>query len=102
MALCSSYLLFVARTVVRAVLRASQPLQVAWPMRASPRVLETIHLCTMFPFEASVTIVALTAWRDAGVDHVIIMGDVAYGACCVDDLSAAAMGADFLVHYGHR
>jgi diphthamide biosynthesis enzyme Dph1/Dph2-like protein len=29
------------------------------------------------------------------------MGDVAYGACCVDDLSAAALGADFLVHYGH-
>ena len=29
------------------------------------------------------------------------MGDVAYGACCVDDFSAAALGADFLVHYGH-
>ncbi len=30
-----------------------------------------------------------------------IMGDVTYGACCVDDLSAVAMGASFLVHYGH-
>jgi 2-(3-amino-3-carboxypropyl)histidine synthase len=29
------------------------------------------------------------------------MGDVAYGACCVDDYSAAALGTDFLVHYGH-
>ena len=29
------------------------------------------------------------------------MGDVTYGACCVDDFSAAALGADFLVHYGH-
>ena len=29
------------------------------------------------------------------------MGDVTYGACCVDDLTAKAMGADFLVHYGH-
>ena len=29
------------------------------------------------------------------------MGDVTYGACCVDDLSAQAMGAQFLVHYGH-
>eukprot|EP00656_Telonema_subtile_P013798 TRINITY_DN17012_c0_g1_i3.p1 TRINITY_DN17012_c0_g1~~TRINITY_DN17012_c0_g1_i3.p1 ORF type:complete len:305 (+),score=79.03 TRINITY_DN17012_c0_g1_i3:445-1359(+) len=29
------------------------------------------------------------------------MGDVTYGACCVDDFSAAALGCDFLVHYGH-
>eukprot|EP00879_Flechtneria_rotunda_P022580 GHRR01023843.1.p1 GENE.GHRR01023843.1~~GHRR01023843.1.p1 ORF type:complete len:409 (+),score=119.22 GHRR01023843.1:233-1459(+) len=29
------------------------------------------------------------------------MGDVTYGACCIDDFSAAALGADFLVHYGH-
>lgn len=29
------------------------------------------------------------------------MGDVTYGACCVDDYSAAALGADFLLHYGH-
>ncbi|GBF93141.1 diphthamide biosynthesis [Raphidocelis subcapitata] len=37
----------------------------------------------------------------AGVEHAFVMGDVAYGACCVDDFSAAALGADFLVHYGH-
>lgn len=29
------------------------------------------------------------------------MGDVMYGACCVDDFSAAALGAELLVHYGH-
>jgi 2-(3-amino-3-carboxypropyl)histidine synthase len=29
------------------------------------------------------------------------MGDVTYGACCIDDFSAAALDADFLVHYGH-
>ena len=29
------------------------------------------------------------------------MGDVTFGACCVDDFSAAALGAHFLVHYGH-
>ncbi|KAK9845182.1 hypothetical protein WJX84_000625, partial [Apatococcus fuscideae] len=39
--------------------------------------------------------------RFAGVDHCYIMGDVTYGACCVDDFSAAALEADFLVHYGH-
>jgi len=31
----------------------------------------------------------------------IIMGDVTYGACCVDDLTARALGVDFMVHYGH-
>lgn len=31
----------------------------------------------------------------------IVMGDVTYGACCVDDFTARALGADFLVHYGH-
>ena len=36
-----------------------------------------------------------------GVDHCFIMGDVTYGACCIDDFSAAALGAEFLVHYGH-
>lgn len=29
------------------------------------------------------------------------MSDVTYGACCVDDYSARALGCDFLVHYGH-
>lgn len=29
------------------------------------------------------------------------MYQVTYGACCIDDLSAQALGADFLVHYGH-
>ena len=31
----------------------------------------------------------------------VILGDVTYGACCVDDLTAEAVGADLLVHYGH-
>jgi len=36
----------------------------------------------------------------AGVDSVIL-GDVTYGACCVDDYTAAALGCDFMIHYGH-
>ena len=31
----------------------------------------------------------------------VVLGDVTYGACCVDDYSAAALDCDFLVHYGH-
>ncbi|CAM9498304.1 unnamed protein product, partial [Phaeothamnion confervicola] len=34
-------------------------------------------------------------------DECVVMGDVTYGACCVEDLTAAALGCDLLVHYGH-
>ncbi|KAJ7946673.1 2-(3-amino-3-carboxypropyl)histidine synthase subunit 1 [Quillaja saponaria] len=37
----------------------------------------------------------------AGVSHCFVLGDVTYGACCVDDLAASALGADILIHYGH-
>ena len=33
--------------------------------------------------------------------ETIIMGDVTYGACCVDDFTARALGATFMIHYGH-
>ena len=33
--------------------------------------------------------------------ETLIMAEVTYGACCVDDLGAAAIGCDLLVHYGH-
>ncbi|WBW70567.1 diphthamide biosynthesis protein Dph1 [Schizosaccharomyces osmophilus] len=33
--------------------------------------------------------------------ETIVMGDVTYGACCIDDFTARALGCDFLVHYGH-
>ena len=41
----------------------------------------------------------IAAW--AHVDQVSILGDVTYGACCVDDYGAQALGAQALVHYGH-
>ncbi|KAG9051417.1 Diphthamide biosynthesis protein 1 [Tulasnella sp. UAMH 9824] len=31
----------------------------------------------------------------------VIMGDVTYGACCIDDYTALALGCDMMVHYGH-
>ena len=33
--------------------------------------------------------------------EVSVLGDVTYGACCVDDLGSKAMGAQLLIHYGH-
>ncbi|XP_057502693.1 uncharacterized protein LOC130786405 [Actinidia eriantha] len=37
----------------------------------------------------------------ATVDTCFVLGDVTYGACCVDYLSSAALGADLLIHYGY-
>ena len=65
--------------------------------------------------KASATCVALqmpeglTLWATGIADIVerftdattVIMGDVTYGACCVDDYTAMALGCDMLVHYGH-
>ncbi len=30
-----------------------------------------------------------------------ILADVTYGACCVDDLTAASLNSDLLIHYGY-
>ena len=31
----------------------------------------------------------------------LLLADVTYGACCIDDLSARQLGVDLLVHFGH-
>lgn len=33
--------------------------------------------------------------------EVIILAEVTYGACCIDDYAALKVSADLLVHYGH-
>jgi 2-(3-amino-3-carboxypropyl)histidine synthase len=33
--------------------------------------------------------------------ETLIMGDVTYGACCIDDYTARALGCDLLVHFAH-
>jgi 2-(3-amino-3-carboxypropyl)histidine synthase len=38
--------------------------------------------------------------RFGGVE-ISIFADVTYGACCVDDFAARALGCELLVHYGH-
>eukprot|EP00835_Amoeboradix_gromovi_P005215 NODE_470_length_8086_cov_0.567422.p3 type:complete len:373 gc:universal NODE_470_length_8086_cov_0.567422:5671-4553(-) len=30
-----------------------------------------------------------------------VLGDVTYGACCIEDVKAKEIGADLLIHYGH-
>lgn len=31
----------------------------------------------------------------------LLLADVTYGACCIDDFTAKEMGAEMIVHYGH-
>lgn len=33
--------------------------------------------------------------------NTVILGDVTYGACCVDDIASDELHCDLLVHYGH-
>lgn len=33
--------------------------------------------------------------------NTIILGDVTYGACCIDDIASHQLECDLLVHYGH-
>eukprot|EP00928_Gymnodinium_smaydae_P089864 TRINITY_DN73753_c0_g1_i1.p1 TRINITY_DN73753_c0_g1~~TRINITY_DN73753_c0_g1_i1.p1 ORF type:complete len:523 (+),score=119.85 TRINITY_DN73753_c0_g1_i1:54-1571(+) len=35
------------------------------------------------------------------VQTCTILGDVTFGACCIDDLGGQSVGVEFLVHYGH-
>lgn len=60
------------------------------------------HIALQFPegllmFATAIADI-LAEWTGA---EITILGDVTYGACCVDDFTARAVGADFLVHYGH-
>lgn len=64
-------------------------------MQAKRVALQMPEGLTMFAVQLSDIIERFT-----GADTVI-MGDVTYGACCVDDFTAKALGVDLLVHYGH-
>lgn len=47
------------------------------------------------------TLLMLTFINSFTGAEVMILGDVTYGACCIDDFTARALGAQLLVHYGH-
>ena len=68
------------------------------------RVKQAESKCVALQFPEGLLLYACTISdiieRFTGADTVI-MGDVTYGACCVDDYTARALGADFMVHYGH-
>jgi len=32
---------------------------------------------------------------------VVILSDIIYGACCIDDIPCRGMDVDLLVHFGH-
>ena len=36
-----------------------------------------------------------------GGKRVVILGDVTYGACCIDDFTCSKLNLSLLIHYGH-
>lgn len=66
------------------------------------RTLESKRVALQMPEGLTMfaTAIADILEKHTGVDTVI-MADVTYGACCVDDFSARALGCDLMVHYGH-
>ena len=38
---------------------------------------------------------------DAAEASIAVLGDTSYGSCCVDEVAAAHMPADAIIHYGH-
>jgi 2-(3-amino-3-carboxypropyl)histidine synthase len=38
--------------------------------------------------------------QDAAIE-IVVLAEVTYGACCIDDFTARALDCDLLVHYGH-
>lgn len=68
------------------------------------RIKKSNSKCVALQFPEGLLIFALSISdileKFTGV-NTIIMGDVTYGACCIDDFTARALGADLMVHYGH-
>jgi diphthamide biosynthesis enzyme Dph1/Dph2-like protein len=81
---------------------ARPPLQImktVWRLREA----KAHHVALQFPEGLLMYACAISDILEAftPLEETFIMGDVTYGACCIDDFSASALGADFLVHYGH-
>ena len=68
------------------------------------RIKQSGAKCVALQFPEGLMLFATTI-ADIIKEHTgaesIVMGDVTYGACCVDDYTARALGADFMIHYGH-
>ncbi|KAG8194793.1 hypothetical protein JTE90_017234 [Oedothorax gibbosus] len=68
------------------------------------RIKKTQSKCVALQFPEGLLIFALTIsdiLEKFTQVETIILGDVTYGACCIDDFTARALGADLMVHYGH-
>jgi len=47
------------------------------------------------------TIISDILKSNTDIENVVILSDVVYGACCIDDISSYLIGCDLLIHYGH-
>ncbi|KAH0479178.1 MAG: uncharacterized protein KVP18_000213 [Porospora cf. gigantea A] len=66
------------------------------------RQCKALHVVLQFPEGLLMYAQPIAAILETFCDvEVTIMGDVTYGACCIDDLVAQYLGATLVVHYGH-
>eukprot|EP01053_Blabericola_migrator_P002435 Blabericola_migrator_1__2434@NODE_1686_length_4002_cov_81_866582_g1093_i0_p2_GENE_NODE_1686_length_4002_cov_81_866582_g1093_i0NODE_1686_length_4002_cov_81_866582_g1093_i0_p2_ORF_typecomplete_len438_score46_03Diphthamide_syn/PF01866_17/2_9e86SDH_sah/PF01972_16/45SDH_sah/PF01972_16/4_7_NODE_1686_length_4002_cov_81_866582_g1093_i0571370 len=93
--------------------RLAQSIELALPKSYNFEIAKTLQrlhesksktLCLQFPeglmVWAEAIALILEEFSDS-VEDVFIIGDVTYGACCIDDIRARALGCDFLIHYAH-
>ena len=69
---------------------------------ANDYIIKNLIVCLQFP-EGLMMFGCLISDILENFAHcvTVIMGDVTYGACCIDDITTKKLGADLLIHYGH-
>lgn len=72
-----------------------------WHMRKLGATRIALQLPEGFQRYAMVLSDIHSRWSKGKCEEIVILADVAYGACCIDDFTASSLGCDLLIHYGH-
>lgn len=65
--------------------------------------IPSIQICLQFPDELiPYSNAILTAIQEkCGDSELFILGDTSYGSCCVDEMAAAHINSEAIIHFGH-
>ena len=75
-----------------------------WRIQQLKEELKKEHLLITLQFPEGLMIFAciiVDILRKFTECEFVIAADVTYGACCIDDVTAKAIGSDFMIHYAH-
>ncbi|KAG4074402.1 hypothetical protein HA402_000381 [Bradysia odoriphaga] len=60
------------------------------------------RVCLQFPDNLIAFSIQITQELSQLVDsEVFVLGDTSYGSCCIDEIAAAHINADAIIHFGH-